>query len=79
VLLEIDVIEDDPGAGANHVHAQWRDPVRDFGVDLIDEHVARDHDGPDRDDPGPATPAPAVTAPDVPEHRAPPRGTPASY
>lgn len=45
VLIEIDVIEDQPGAGANHVHAQWRDPARDFGRDLIGEHVARDHGG----------------------------------
>ena len=48
VLIEVDVIEDEPGAGANHVHAQWRDPQRDFGDDLIGEHLERDHaDRPD--------------------------------
>jgi len=45
VLIDTDVIEGEPGASANHVHTQWRDPNRDFGKDLIGGHVARDRGG----------------------------------
>jgi hypothetical protein len=34
-----------PEAGANHIHAVWRDPDGDFGRDLLLEHVAADHQG----------------------------------
>ena len=29
--------------GAQHVHALWRDPTRDFGQDLLAAHYAREH------------------------------------
>jgi len=31
--------------GANHTHVVWRDLERDFGADLLREHLARDHAG----------------------------------
>ena len=38
------VIEyDDAQDGANHVHAVWRDPARDFGHDPLRAHLERDH------------------------------------
>jgi hypothetical protein len=38
-LVEYDNTQD----GANHVHAVWRNPQRDFGMDVLAGHVARDH------------------------------------
>jgi hypothetical protein len=38
-LAEYDNTQDD----ANHVHAVWRDLERDFGADVLWQHVARDH------------------------------------
>ena len=38
-LIEYDNTQND----ANHVHAVWRDLERDFGTDLLREHVSRDH------------------------------------
>jgi hypothetical protein len=38
-LVEYDNTQD----GANHVHAVWRDPARDFGFDALRSHVARRH------------------------------------
>jgi len=38
-LAEYDNTQDD----ANHIHAVWRDLERDFGADLLREHLARDH------------------------------------
>jgi hypothetical protein len=38
-LIEYDNTQDD----ANHVHAVWRDPSRDFGIDSLRAHVAADH------------------------------------
>lgn len=38
-LVEYDNTQD----GANHVHAVWRNPSRDFGVDVLRSHVAADH------------------------------------
>jgi hypothetical protein len=38
-LIEYDNTQDN----ANHVHAVWRDLERDFGTDLLREHVSRDH------------------------------------
>ena len=35
-LVEYDNTQDD----ANHVHAVWRDPTRDFGIDALRRHVA---------------------------------------
>ncbi len=29
--------------GGNHVHSLWRDPERDFGRDLLLEHLENDH------------------------------------
>jgi hypothetical protein len=40
-LVEFDNTEDD----ANHVHAVWRDPTNDFGLDLLDEHRKAQHHG----------------------------------
>lgn len=41
-LIEFDNAEDD----ANHVHSVWRDPVNDFGADLlIRHHLEHDHTG----------------------------------
>jgi hypothetical protein len=31
--------------GVNHVHVVWRDLERDFGADLLREHLAREHAG----------------------------------
>jgi hypothetical protein len=38
-LIEYDNTQDD----ANHAHAVWRDRERDFGTDLLREHLLRDH------------------------------------
>ena len=38
-LVEYDNTQND----ANHVHAVWRDPERDFGRDLLREHLLRGH------------------------------------
>jgi hypothetical protein len=39
-LVEFDNAEDN----ANHVHSVWRDPVNDFGADLlIQHHLEHDH------------------------------------
>jgi hypothetical protein len=38
-LVEFDNTEDD----ANHIHAVWRDPSNDFGVDILAEHRAAQH------------------------------------
>lgn len=43
VFLEFETIVDDPAQGANHVHAQWRDPQRDFGMDLLHAHREAKH------------------------------------
>jgi hypothetical protein len=40
------VIEyDNTQNGANHVHTVWRDLERDFGGDVLREHIERDHGG----------------------------------
>ncbi len=39
LLIEYDCVQD----GANHVHTSWRDPVADFGRDLLAEHYAAAH------------------------------------
>lgn len=38
-LVEFDNAEDN----ANHVHSVWRDPVNDFGADLLVEHYLQQH------------------------------------
>jgi len=38
-LVEYDNTQND----ANHLHSVWRDPERDFGGDLLREHVRREH------------------------------------
>ena len=38
-LVEYDNTQD----GANHVHAVWRNPSRDFGRDVLRLHLAQDH------------------------------------
>ena len=38
-LVEYDNTQND----ANHLHSVWRDPDRDFGSDVLREHVRRDH------------------------------------
>lgn len=38
-LIEFDNTEDD----ANHIHAVWRDPSNDFGIDVLAEHRAAQH------------------------------------
>jgi hypothetical protein len=38
-LVEYDNTQND----ANHMHTVWRDPDRDFGGDLLRDHVRRDH------------------------------------
>jgi hypothetical protein len=43
ILIEYDVIADTPDGPANHVHALWRDPERDFGDDLLREHLEAAH------------------------------------
>lgn len=40
-LIEFDNTEDD----ANHVHCVWRDPVNDFGADILRQHRAAQHRG----------------------------------
>jgi hypothetical protein len=37
LLIEYDCTQD----GANHLHAVWRDPIGDFGGDILREHVAQ--------------------------------------
>ena len=39
LLVEYDHTQND----ANHLHSVWRDPDRDFGGDLLREHVRREH------------------------------------
>src|SRR5579884_675063 len=39
LLIEYDNTQDD----ANHIHAVWRDPEGDFGVDLLAEHYRQAH------------------------------------
>jgi hypothetical protein len=39
LLIEYDCVQD----GANHVHTVWRDPIADFGRDLLGEHLAASH------------------------------------
>jgi hypothetical protein len=41
VLIDFDMIRDDPSKPANHVHCLWRDPERDFGLDLIRARSSR--------------------------------------
>ncbi|HEV8573648.1 MAG TPA: DUF3500 domain-containing protein, partial [Dehalococcoidia bacterium] len=38
-LVEYDNTQND----ANHLHSVWRDPERDFGGDLLREHLGREH------------------------------------
>jgi hypothetical protein len=38
-LVEYDNTQND----VNHLHSVWRDPDRDFGGDLLREHVSREH------------------------------------
>ena len=45
VAIQFDMFDDGPGEGANHIHAMWRDPTRDFGQDLLKEHYERSHPG----------------------------------
>lgn len=45
VLIQLEGVEDTPGDGANHLHALWRDPERDFGLDLLTRHHAEEHAG----------------------------------
>ncbi len=40
-LVEFDNAED----GANHVHSVWRDPVNDFGADLLIQHLQEHEHG----------------------------------
>jgi hypothetical protein len=42
VAIQLDAIDDPPGSGANHLHLLWRDPARDFGVDLLERHYAEE-------------------------------------
>jgi len=39
ILVEYDCTQDN----ANHVHTVWRDPVADFGRDLLAEHYQQHH------------------------------------
>ena len=43
VFIQLDAIEDRPGAGANHLHCLWSDPERDFGDDLLKQHYEEEH------------------------------------
>ena len=43
VVLQMDAVVDVPGQPANHLHALWRDPERDFGDDLLARHHREDH------------------------------------
>ncbi len=43
LLVQLDAIADGGGDDANHLHAQWRDPERDHGADLIARHLERQH------------------------------------
>lgn len=52
VLIEYDNTQ----RGGNHCHAVWRDPVADFGLDVLYEHLDVFHRG----DVDPAWPVPAV-------------------
>jgi hypothetical protein len=40
LLIELDCTQNN----ANHVHSLWRDPVADWGRDVLGEHYLRDHD-----------------------------------
>jgi hypothetical protein len=40
-LVEFDNAEDN----ANHVHSVWRDPVNDFGADLLMRHLLEHEPG----------------------------------
>lgn len=40
LLIEFDCTQND----ANHVHSLWRDPLGDWGRDILAEHYLRDHD-----------------------------------
>jgi hypothetical protein len=40
LLIELDCTQND----ANHIHSIWRDPVADWGRDVLGEHYLRDHD-----------------------------------
>jgi hypothetical protein len=40
LLIELDCTQND----ANHIHALWRDPIADWGRDVLGEHYLRDHD-----------------------------------
>jgi hypothetical protein len=40
LLIELDCTQN----GANHIHSLWRDPVADWGRDVLGEHYLRDHD-----------------------------------
>jgi hypothetical protein len=53
VLIEYDNTQ----RGGNHCHAVWRDPIADFGLDVLYEHLDVFHRGSDVD---PAWPVPAV-------------------
>jgi hypothetical protein len=39
LLVEYDCTQDN----ANHIHSVWRDPVSDFGTDVLAQHYARAH------------------------------------
>lgn len=39
ILIEFDNTQD----GGNHIHSIWRDPVGDFGGDVLREHYVREH------------------------------------
>jgi hypothetical protein len=39
LLVEYDCTQDN----ANHIHSVWRDPVGDFGTDVLAQHYARSH------------------------------------
>lgn len=42
VFVQLDAIVDRPSEGANHVHALWSDPERDFGADWVPRDNAKD-------------------------------------
>jgi hypothetical protein len=41
LLIEYDNTQD----GANHIHSVWRDPLNDWGQDLLAEHYRTAHRG----------------------------------
>lgn len=47
VLVEFEAVVDSPDAPANHLHTQWRDPERDFGIDLLHDHRQASHEAGD--------------------------------